>query len=101
MAEPSGWLQKLDFNRWWKVAIAVGVVIALASLPAKDHGIFLVGIGISACGFGEWMNHRMEMEIKFGGKLTTFERKNRPMGLVLDGLGILLFAVGVYRIVTS
>jgi hypothetical protein len=67
--------EKLDLARWWKVAIAVGLTILLAALAAKEHDFSVIGLGIIACGFGEWLNHRMETQIKHGGTLTTFERK--------------------------
>lgn len=95
------WLQKLDLQGWWKVAIAVGVVILLAALAAGDRGFAVIGLGIIAAGFGEWMNHRMETEILHGGQFTTYERVNRPMGLALEGIGIFLIALGLYLVVTK
>jgi hypothetical protein len=56
-------------------------------LAAKDNDVVVIGFGVIACGFGEWINHRMETEIRRGGTLTTFERVNRPMGLTLDAIG--------------
>ncbi len=84
--------EKLDLARWWKVAIVVGLAILLAALAAKDRDIIVIGLAIIACGFGEWLNHRMETEIRHGGTLTTFERVNRPLGLTLDGIGVVLAA---------
>jgi hypothetical protein len=95
------WLEKLDLQRWWKVAIAVGVAIVVPAVSVKDQGFALIGLGVIALGFGEWMNHRMETQIKYSGTLTTFERVNRPMGLALDGVGIILIALGLFRIVVS
>ncbi len=92
---PTGWLAKLDLARWWKVLIAVGVAFVLGALLAKDLTFQVIGLGIVACGFGEWMNHRMEIEARHGGTLTTFERKNRFVGVVLDVLGVILIAIGL------
>jgi hypothetical protein len=65
------WLKGLDLRRWWIAAIAVGLAITVAAIAAKDHGNILIGLGIGACGFGDWMKHRMETKIKTGGTLTT------------------------------
>jgi hypothetical protein len=91
-----GFAEKLDLARWWKVAILVGLAIVVAALAAKDRDVVVIGLAIIACGFGEWLNHRMEMEIRHGGKVTTFERVNRPLGLVLDAIGIVLAGFGFF-----
>ena len=92
--------EKLDLARWWKVAIFVGLAILLAALTAKDRDVVVIGLAIIACGFGEWLNHRMEMEIRHGGKPTTFERGNRPLGLALDAIGIVLAVFGLLHLLT-
>jgi|NGEPerStandDraft_6_1074524.scaffolds.fasta_scaffold368890_2 hypothetical protein len=95
------WLKNFDVQRWWKAAIVVGLAIVLGALAVKDHGIALVGLGVVGCGFGEWMNHRMETQFLNGGTLTSFHRFNRPMGLALDGVGIILVALGLYRVIAT
>jgi len=47
------------------------------------------------------MNHRMETKIKAGGTLTTFERKNRPLGLSLDGIALLVIVLGLLLIIVT
>lgn len=64
------WLKNFDLRRWWIAAIAVGVAVVFAALAAKDRDVVLIGLGIVSCGFGEWLNHRMEMEIGPRGTLT-------------------------------
>jgi hypothetical protein len=95
------WLNNFDLGRWWIAAIAVGVAVEIAAAATKDHGIALVGFGIAACGFGEWMNHRMETAFMNRGTLMSYHRVNRPTGVVLDGLGFILIAVGLYRVLVS
>jgi hypothetical protein len=90
------WLKNFDVQRWWKAAIVVGLAVIVAALAIKERDIVVVGFGVVACGFGEWMNHRMETEIRHGGTLTTFERKNRPLGLALDAIGVVLIVLGFY-----
>jgi len=89
------WLKALDLGRWWKVAIAVGVVITVVAIGVKDRADTLIGLGMISGGFGEWMNHRMESTNKAGGVLTTFERKNRALGLAFAILGLLLIGGGL------
>jgi hypothetical protein len=95
------WLKELDLGRWWKVAIAIGVVIAAVAIAAKDHPSALIGFGMISSGFGEWMNHRMETEIRAGDAQTTFERNNRPLGLVFAILGLVLIAIGLLTLITQ
>jgi hypothetical protein len=95
------WLKNFDLARWWQAAIVVGVVVLLAALAAGQSGIAIIGLAGVFCGFGEWMNHRKEMENRRGGTLTTYERANRPQGLVLVGLGVVLALIGFYRLIVS
>jgi hypothetical protein len=95
------WLKQFDLRRWWIAAIAVGLVISLAAIAANNRDALLVGLGIISCGFGEWMNHRMETEIMRRGTLTTYPRVNRPIGLTLDGLGFMLATAGLYHILMA
>jgi hypothetical protein len=95
------WLAKLDLARWWKTLIAVGVAFVLGALIAKDLAFQAIGLGVLTCGFGEWMNHPMEMEPRHGGMLTTFERKNRFLGVFLDVLGVALIAIGLNHLLRS
>jgi hypothetical protein len=89
------WLKSLDLGRWWKVAIATGLVIAVIAIGVKDRADTLIGLGMISCGFGEWINHTMETTTKAGGTLTTFERKNRTLGLAFAILGLLLIGGGL------
>jgi hypothetical protein len=89
-------------ERWWNLAIAIGVAFALASLVVDNHPSAILGVAIMAFGFGERFNHRMgEMEIRPGGTLTTYERHNRPQGLALVGLAVVLGAIGLFRLIVG
>lgn len=92
------WLKNLDLARWWIMAIAVGVVITTAALAVKDRSFAIVGLGIVAVGFGEWFNHPKEMMIYRTGTLTSYERKNRAVGVALVVIGLLLVLVGTVRL---
>jgi hypothetical protein len=95
------WLKNFDLRHWWNVAIALGLAVVITAIAANDHIIALVGFGIVACGFGERMNHRVETEFVNNGAFASYERVNGTMGLVLDGLGVILLASGFFRFLSS
>jgi uncharacterized membrane protein len=79
-------LNNLNFRKWWHPAIAVGIALVVAALAIKNHELAEIGLGIAACGIGEQALER-------------YSRFNRPIGFSLIGLGIILIAVGLYRLV--
>jgi hypothetical protein len=93
------WLNNFDLERWWIVAIAVGVAVEITAAATKDHRIALVGFGITAWGLGEWMNHRMETA--FMKDAHVVPPRQPALGKRLDGLGFILLAVGLYRVLAS
>lgn len=58
-----------------------GLVITGAALAVKDRPVAIIDLGMIACGFGEWFNHRQEMDIFRGGSLST-------CGAGKDGAGL-------------
>lgn len=92
------WISKLDLGRWWKVLIGCGVAITVAALAVNDRVFATIGLGMIGVGFGEWFNHPKEMQFYARGILTTYERKNRVLGIVLDTLGCILIFIGVVRL---
>lgn len=95
------WLKNFDLERWWNAVIVVGLAVLVAGVAAKDRAIVLIGLGMIAAGFGEWLNHGKQMEFMGAGMLTSFPRQNRVAGLLLLTLGILLMAFGLYRLLTA
>jgi hypothetical protein len=73
-----------------------GLAILVTAIAAKDDCFKAIGLGVLAFGWGEWLNHRMETEFRHGGTLTTYERVNRPLGLAIAGVGIVVVAFGLY-----
>jgi hypothetical protein len=90
------WLKR----EWWKAMIAVGVLMVIGSL-AGAYDIGIVGLGIIALGFGEWMNHRLKKEFRHGRTFEIYERFNRPLGVRLLGLGTGLVGLGLFLLLTS
>jgi hypothetical protein len=93
------WLKTLDLGRWWNVAMAVGAATTIAALAVKEIGFAATGLGMLSFGLGEWLNHRKEMVWIKGEILTSYPRFNRPAGIVLDVIGVLLLGFGIYRVV--
>lgn len=91
-------LNNLEKVHWWHVLIGVGLALVLGSLAAKDRAVAAAGFGMIAIGFGEWLNHPKQIEFAFGGMLTSWPRHNRPVGVILDGVGFLLLMLGAFRL---
>ena len=49
-------------QRWWFALIAVGLVIGVAAVAAANYDVALIGLGMRAGGFGEWINHGIETD---------------------------------------
>ena len=82
------WFNNLNLGRWWHPAIALGLVLAVGALFIKNRELAEIGLGIAICGVGE---QTLEGDSRF----------TRPIGFALVGLGIILIAVGLYRLVRS
>jgi hypothetical protein len=95
-----GWLDKFDLARWWLAAISFGVGITVVATTVKEHDVVLVCFGIVACGFGEWMNHRITTE-PHTEKVAEITRLNQPQGKALVIIGVILMAIGLYRLTSS
>jgi len=95
-------LNNLVVDVWYKVFVAVGTIILVASIAAKDHGFAFVGLGIATIGVGEWKNHPERQILIPRGLATDIisdkRRRPSPFGLVLDGIGLLLIGIGFYRL---
>ena len=87
-------------RRWWFALIALGLVIVVAAVAANNNDVALIGLGIVAGGFGEWMNHRMEMDFVNRAMLAAYHRDNRPTGDALDGVGFILIVAGLYHVLS-
>ena len=93
-------MKKSNLQSWWIAAIPIGIIISGAALAAKEQGIILVGIGIVALGCGHWMHLQLETEIERGRTLAKIERKTSSLGPLLDSIGIISLACGLYFTLT-
>jgi len=63
----------------------LGIVLVVASLAIRNHGLAAIGLGIAVCGMGEQT-------------LEGYSRFTRPIGFAVIGLGVLLIAFGIYSL---
>ncbi len=101
------WLKGFDLSLWWNQLIAVGVAMLIAALAAHERGLIFIGMGLIACGFGESRNHKKLLQwtepnaYRPQGLLTSYPRVVELLGVALVGLGVLLIAFGLYRLLAD
>jgi hypothetical protein len=95
-----------DVKNWWTLMGIAGALIAIASAPKPFVQGLLIGLGLMFFGAGEWINHPQRTEITTGqrpGDYITHKTnpwKPKSFGLLLDVLGVILFALGVLALFT-
>jgi len=98
-------LDSLNIEHWWKAVAAAGVALCVAAVAAKHNQLLLLGLGTLSCGIGEWVNRPLQQTLVqqgFGGLngiVTGYPWRPKPLGLILDGIGILLIVYGTIRII--
>ena len=96
-----------DFNiqHWWKLMAGAGGIIAAASIVPKSTLGFLVGLSLLFFGLGEWINRprkavKETVEGVAGFKIVDdYPWKASILGLILEGIGVLLFVLTIYLVV--
>lgn len=97
-------LKEFNLDRWWKMTAVAGALIAIASAPAGFAAGFLIGLGLLLFGVGEWSmigRHEEAVPSVFDSRAIThwiIFRKQSAFGLALDILGVMIFALGLYRL---
>jgi hypothetical protein len=92
-------LDRFKPDHWWNVVAFAGGLIAVAAVPSQFVAAFLIGLGLLFFGAGEWVNHPRQTQVK-GAKVVGLYRvtsnpwKPKVHGILMDGLGISLFALG-------
>jgi hypothetical protein len=96
-------LDRFSPDKWWNVVAFAGGLIAAAAVPARFVAAFLIGLGLLFFGAGEWVNHPRRTEVKAAKvlalhKITSNPWKPKVHGILMDSLGIALFAFGFFRL---
>ena len=100
-------MSNFDIQHWYKGAVAASVALLGIGGAARSKEILAFGLGLLLLGLGEWINHQLETYYVppgggMGPSLASGEvRRPRLFGLLLDGVGILLFLAGLSRFVVS
>jgi hypothetical protein len=96
-------LDRFKADHWWNVVAAMGGLIAVAAVPERFVAAFLIGLGLLSFGIGEWINRAQRAEIVVRSVVVSIHPKPagnpwkpRFHGIILDALGIGLFAIGVF-----
>jgi hypothetical protein len=100
-------LKGFDLTLWWNSLIAIGLAIIVAALAAHERGLIFIGLGMISWGFGEWVNHKQLIQITPPNvyvpqsMITSYPRFSAPFGLCLDGVGLVLIVVGLWKLLFS
>jgi hypothetical protein len=91
-------LKNFNLEHWWKLLAAAGATIVVASVTVKSVPTILIGLGLIACGIGEWKNHPLQTKVGPGFKITSYPWSASVLGLVLDSCGLVVLGIGLYRL---
>lgn len=100
----SGPLDALNLEHWWKAVAAAGLALAIAGAAANHNPLLVIGLGVLACGIGEWINRPMQQTLfqqgvgGLNGIVSGHRWKANPLGIILDIVGLALIAFGIWRI---
>ena len=96
-------MEKFDLEHWWKASFAGGVALAVAAAAIGHNALLLIGVGFVCFGIGEWFNRPIQQGLHVGngmrGIVTSYPWRPKPFGIIMDALGIVLFCIGVYRLI--
>jgi hypothetical protein len=107
---PGDLLKSLVLDAWYKVLVQFGgIVLALALfVPAQgmsNRQVQAIAGGFFFLGLGIWMDQRRSSTVDGANALiqhivvTNFEYWAPGRGLILDALGIVLIALGVFAVI--
>jgi hypothetical protein len=92
-------LKKFDLEHWWKLLAAAGAAVLVASIAVKSTPTIFLGLGLLACGVGEWIDHPLQTRLGHGFKITGYPRSPSILGVLLDCLGAILLIVGLIKLI--
>ena len=86
-------------DEWYKAVIAAGAVIAVPAITVGHRPALICAIGLLLFGVGEFINHPFRSRIIQDGWVRGVAsgraRDPKPFGVLLDVVGLALFAWGV------
>lgn len=94
-----GIAELFESDQWYKGLIVAGLTLAVGALGFHERDFATFGLGTAVFGFGEWINHPHRKLYSEFWAISSRARDPRPAGLALDGLGLALTVLGLWRIV--
>jgi hypothetical protein len=96
-------LSGLKVDHWWHAFTVVGAFGMMVALATKNNVIgprdaLMFFLSLFLFGMGQWINHPIQVTLVPAGKITGYNRRTKPLGLCLEVIGCVIFAVEVYRI---
>ena len=97
-------LPTLQVDTAYKGVIAVSAVVLIAALAVSNTPVAIIALGFLFIGFGEWINHPKRsgyIPPSFANPamtVTSTARDPSVFGLFVDGVGLLLIGLGLYRL---
>ena len=97
-------LPTLQIDTAYKGVIAISAVVLTAALAVSNTPVAIIALGFLFIGFGEWINHPTRSAYippTFANPAMTATSTARipsAFGLFVDGVGLLLVGLGVYRL---
>jgi len=101
-------LKNLAIDKWYKAIIAVGAVLLIISLTvqlqANNQSVQLFAFGLFLVGIAEWINHPARSIITPPnayipqGIYTNYARHPKPLGIILDIIGIVALFISIYKL---
>lgn len=96
-----------NLRQWYKGGVAAGVALIVAAAAAGNSALMLFGVGTFVLSWGEWINHPFQSRLAYddaGRHIGTFSgepRRNKIVGLILAGIGGLVFLGGLAILVIA
>src|ERR1044072_5956234 len=96
-------LSGLKIDHWWHAFTVLGAAGIIASMTIKSNVVsnrdaLLLSLGFFLFGVGQWINHPLQTRLEGSLKFTGYHRSPYPLGLVLEFLGCIIFAIEIFRI---
>ena len=90
-----------DHRYWWVLIGIAGALVATASAPVKFVARFLIGLALLLFGVGQWIDHPLQTRVGASYVITSHPWCPTVLGCGLSLIGVILFGVGVYRLLAG
>jgi hypothetical protein len=87
----------LDTRQWWFGVLVIAGPTLVAAVYAGRTTLTIIGTGVVAWAFGEWIQHPYQQFRKDGHIGDAYHRRWSVFGVLLNALGIGLVLLGTYR----